>query len=89
MSIEGQKYDTLIEDCCVTNDYGVKFEGPSQKVEDNWKHRSDGMRCRSCMWWVEKNGPGSTLGRCRRHAPTLGGWPAVFNSDWCGDHKLR
>jgi len=28
------------------------------------------------------------LGRCRRHAPTLGGWPAVYSSDWCGDHKL-
>ncbi|HYL22479.1 MAG TPA: hypothetical protein VEU74_12010 [Gemmatimonadales bacterium] len=30
----------------------------------------------------------SELGRCRRHAPTLSGWPAVFNQDWCGDHKL-
>lgn len=30
----------------------------------------------------------SALGRCRRHAPTLAGWPAVFNGDWCGDHKL-
>lgn len=28
------------------------------------------------------------LGRCRRHAPTLGGWPAVWSDDWCGDHKL-
>lgn len=31
----------------------------------------------------------SKLGRCRRHAPTLGGYPAVFISDWCGDHKLN
>jgi hypothetical protein len=28
------------------------------------------------------------LGRCRRHAPTLRGWPVVYNTDWCGDHKL-
>lgn len=31
---------------------------------------------------------GPTLGRCRRRAPKLGGWPAVFDSDWCGDHKI-
>lgn len=28
-------------------------------------------------------------GRCRRHAPTMGGFPVVYNSDFCGDHKLR
>jgi len=28
------------------------------------------------------------LGRCRRHAPTMSGHPAVYQSDWCGDHKL-
>ena len=28
------------------------------------------------------------LGRCRRRAPTLNGYPAVFEHDWCGDHKL-
>jgi hypothetical protein len=28
------------------------------------------------------------LGRCRRHAPTMSGYPAVFEADWCGDHKL-
>lgn len=38
------------------------------------------------MWWVEKN---DSLGRCRKHAPTLDGWPATFASDWCGDHKLH
>jgi hypothetical protein len=31
----------------------------------------------------------SKLGRCRRHAPTMNGYPAVFVSDWCGDHKLN
>lgn len=28
------------------------------------------------------------LGRCRRHAPTMSGYPVVFPSDWCGEHKL-
>lgn len=29
------------------------------------------------------------IGRCRRHAPTMSGFPVVFNTDWCGDHKLN
>jgi len=53
---------------------------------DPWKHRASGMRCVTCMWWVVK-GDG-TLGRCRRHAPTMSGYPATFADDWCGDHKL-
>ena len=74
--------------------------------EDNWKHRSDGMRCRTCMFYVEKVGSRPeeyateagphdechttpvVVGRCRRHCPTMGGFPAVFPGDWCGDHKL-
>jgi len=61
---------------------------------DPWQHREVGMRCRSCMWFVVKLSlrksldPKGDLGRCRRHAPTLGGYPAVFEGDWCGDHKL-
>lgn len=54
--------------------------------QDPWKHRSQGMRCATCMWWARK-GDGR-LGRCRRHAPTMSGYPAVFEDDWCGDHKL-
>lgn len=54
-------------------------------AEDNWKHKSDTMRCRTCMYYVPKT---SRIGRCRRNAPTIDGWPAVYESDWCGDHKL-
>lgn len=62
-------------------------------MTDNWKHRSTGMRCATCMWHVVKEGTGSgsdenRLGRCRRRAPTMNGFPAVFGTDWCGDHKL-
>jgi hypothetical protein len=60
--------------------------------EDNWKGRSEGMRCHTCMFFVKKkdapNDIRGDFGRCRRHAPTLNGWPAVFGCDWCGDHKL-
>lgn len=66
-------------------------------ANDPWKHRSKGMSCKTCMWFVPKvvesqDEPAgvteSPLGRCRRHAPTMNGYPAVFVSDWCGDHKL-
>ena len=63
---------------------------------DNWRHRSTGMQCRSCMWFAAKvsgyNPEGQTssirVGRCRRNAPTMAGYPVVFLSDWCGAHKL-
>lgn len=69
---------------------------------DHWKHRSSGMTCYTCMWFVEKpkevspavDEPNNTvsargtIGRCRRHAPTMSGYPVVFENDWCGDHKL-
>ena len=66
---------------------------------DPWKHRSKGMKCASCMWFVKKApsqleaparrelGQGE-VGRCRRHAPSMGGYPVVFTTDWCGDHRL-
>lgn len=65
---------------------------------DNWKHRSKGMRCITCIFFVEKEqiecgnseliSKAGRPGRCRRHAPTMNGFPVVFESDWCGDHKL-
>ncbi len=53
---------------------------------DPWKHRSSAMSCKTCMWFIIKGD--KDLGRCRRHAPTMSGYPVVFESDWCGDHKL-
>lgn len=64
-------------------------------MEDPWKHRSLTMSCVTCMWYVEKvTEPPSidlknSLGRCRRHAPVMSGYPVVFGTDWCGDHKLN
>jgi hypothetical protein len=64
-----------------------------QVAADQWRHRSATMKCRTCMWYVPKVGAGPAvptrpIGRCRRHAPTMGGYPVVYSDDWCGDHKL-
>ena len=58
---------------------------------DNWKHRSHEMKCRTCMHFAPKTpaeGDIIVIGRCRRRAPTLDGWPVMYLTDWCGDHKL-
>lgn len=63
---------------------------------DPWAGRSKGMRCRTCIWFVAKSVAGlvapkeeaPVVGRCRRHAPSMGGYPVVFQTDWCGDHRL-
>ena len=66
-------------------------------VDDLWAHRSEGMRCGTCMFYVPKEraprDPTSpitelSVGRCRRHAPSMSGWPVMFIGDWCGDHKI-
>lgn len=54
---------------------------------DPWEHRSEKMKCATCMWYVPK-GEGC-IGRCRRRSPTMSGFPVVYPSDWCGDHKLN
>lgn len=71
------------------------------RPDDSWKHRSSNMRCSTCMWYVPKaSAPREVLGqtahiveetpigRCRRHAPAMGGYPVVKRDDWCGDHRL-
>ena len=64
--------------------------------KDPWSGRDIRMKCASCMWFVIKVGKPAQadptashqIGRCRRHAPTMSGYPVVFVTDWCGDHKL-
>ena len=70
-----------------------KTADKENQMVDPWKHRSEGMKCKTCMWFVPKiktdaENPVYDLGRCRRHAPTMNGYPTVFVNDWCGDHKL-
>lgn len=74
--------------------YKEESEEGEEMSDDSWKHRSLNMRCHTCMWFVFKEPmvppqqDKSSIGRCRRHAPTISGYPVVYNHDWCGDHKL-
>jgi len=82
-----------------------RFEKSMKTVparDDPWKHRSSGMKCRTCIWHVRKilindgnklidmdgNSQKPGVGRCRRHAPTMNGYPVCYEDDWCGDHKV-
>ena len=81
---------------CPTPVYGLgAATGIAAKpARDNWQHRSEGMKCKTCMWYVEKKFLGlqhldkSSFGRCRKNCPTMNGFPAVYGNDWCGDHKI-
>ena len=64
---------------------------------DPWAQRNRGMQCRTCIWYVPKARIGTSnsdvtplaeVGRCRRHAPTMNGYPVVYMADWCGDHRV-
>jgi hypothetical protein len=92
--------ETSLPEC----DYGcVDADCPGCLVEeeprelhdvDNWAHRSKKMICGTCMWFTHKLLPYKAepgvipIGRCRKKAPTLNGWPVLYETDWCGDHKL-
>lgn len=54
--------------------------------KDNWKDKATGMICSTCTNYAPKN---EYIGRCRRNAPTMKGFPPVFPSDWCGEHKMN
>ncbi len=64
---------------------------------DEWEDRKGKMKCSKCIWFVEKKserilapaGEANKIGRCRRHSPSMNGYPLVFQKDWCGDHKLN
>jgi hypothetical protein len=53
-------------------------------THDPWADLST-YACATCRYYVPKD---ARLGRCRRHAPTMSGYPVVYPTDWCGDHKL-
>jgi hypothetical protein len=70
--------------------HGGEWRSAQATLLDPWAHRSAKMSCKTCMWYVRKTSKEGAieLGRCRRHAPTMSGYPAVFTTDWCGDHRL-
>ncbi len=59
-------------------------------IDDPWKDRKEHMRCKTCVFFVLKTSSSSEkdIGRCRRNAPTMNGFPVVFENDWCGNHRL-
>lgn len=74
----------------------MALQDAASKERDPWADRIAGMICNTCMFFVVKLDPCAPVsnnlvpvkGRCRRHAPTMNGYPVVFPNDWCGDHKL-
>ncbi len=57
-------------------------------IDNHWDYRADNRLCKTCMSFASKKSGTSKIGRCRRHAPTMNGYPPVFETDWCGDHKI-
>lgn len=68
----------------------AKVAKPAELEEDNWEHRSIHMRCKTCMSYAGKASKSGIikLGRCKHNAPTMSGFPVVFPTDWCGEHKI-
>jgi hypothetical protein len=61
---------------------------------DNWSRRLIFMKCKTCIWYVEKPATDETknhtiIGRCRKNAPVVGeGYATVFPTDFCGQYKM-
>lgn len=87
----GRAFDPREGDIIGAAERNLGPEVARQKAQDPWAHRSKGMRCDTCIWFVPKEraslGTGP-VGRCRRHAPTMNGYPVVYMTDWCGDHRV-
>jgi hypothetical protein len=71
---------------------GAKGSIAGAGTADPWAMRTKGMKCMTCIWFVPKERAvslgNSHVGRCRRHAPTMNGYPVVYMTDWCGDHRI-
>ena len=64
-------------------------EPPTKK--DPWADRAGGMKCKTCVFYVVKASSSELsieIGRCRRNAPTMKGYPVVYPTDWCGEHRM-
>lgn len=81
---DNKKYRTA--ELTSTKEYATEpAEAPTpksySKPADNWGYRKSVVVCRTCKFYVNL--------RCRRHAPVTNlGYPAVYENDFCGDHKM-
>jgi len=54
-------------------------------AKDRWDQIT-GYCCATCRFYSPKE---DNIGRCRRNAPTMSGFPVVYaGDDWCGNHKI-
>lgn len=59
-------------------------------AKDRWDMVT-GYCCSTCRFYVpkEKKGTPQEIGRCRRNAPVMDGYPVVYaTQDFCGNHKI-
>jgi Pyruvate/2-oxoacid:ferredoxin oxidoreductase delta subunit len=86
----------MSQEAQMSGQYAEKKEKGAITGADPWVNRLEGMRCKKCIWFVPKkpteghigHANSYDVGRCRRHAPTMNGYPVVFVNDWCGDHRI-
>lgn len=82
----GKAFERLMEDIPVRGGMTPRLQliptTPADQQADNWnKDLTKTYACCTCMHYINY--------RCRKHAPRgLEGWPAVYPTDYCGDHKM-
>lgn len=54
--------------------------------KDNWVAHTSTHTCKFCMWFKAKT---NKVGRCIINAPTIKGFPVVYETDTCGEHRLN
>lgn len=74
------KYKTATEAALEKEGNEILKRAFSPKEVDNWQNMNTFM-CETCQNYINF--------RCRCHSPNgQEGWPAVYPTDWCGDHKM-
>jgi hypothetical protein len=78
--------DRAAASCCIKVDPAASIK---MLLPDNWSDNST-CKCQTCRFYVLKASSGTRpIGRCRRRCPVVEiGYPAVYPTDWCGEHKI-
>ena len=54
---------------------------------DNPRINTNATVCKNCRWFLRKQD--TPVGRCRKYASIMDGFPGVMEDDWCGDFRLE